>query len=478
MVDYLSDRLEIPLFIVHRLDKDTAGIMVVATSKDSASRLSQQFIGGDVKKYYEGVSRGIGQSAHFTVDSPIRSKKGLQGARSSFDRLELDRDTNQARWKIGILSGRTHQVRIHAHHRDIPLLGDTLYEPSSKVPLHLHAVHLTIGGGSYTSSPPSWFEAARGFDCSSLKDSLSLSLERRTRLFLWNSNEAFRMTAHEIGDVTIDKLGDVLWCSWYRALPPSFSDIQELKRLSEELCCRGILLREMKNRGKDTNVRHRAVHPSFTPPPPSWIVEEDGLQLLCKSGQGLSSGIFVDQRANRRWIRRTASGKRILNLFSYSGAFTVAALSADASQVVSVDTSKQAHEWAKENLSVNSLSMKNSIFLHEDVREYLSRALKRLEVFDCIVLDPPSFARSKRGVFQIEKDWASLVKRCWLLLAPSGTLLFSTNYEQFNPAFLEKELESLLPDAALSFHLSDPDCTLGAHPGIFLLITVRARRRE
>jgi 23S rRNA (cytosine1962-C5)-methyltransferase len=158
------------------------------------------------------------------------------------------------------------------------------------------------------------------------------------------------------------------------------------------------------------------------------------------SGRGWSPGLFLDQRANRDWVQENSHDKDVLNLFCYTAGFSVAAALGGARSVTSVDTSKQTLEWAKENFALNEIDLNSHQFWALDAREFLQMAERQGRRYDLIICDPPSFARSKKSIFRIEKEFRPLVEQMGRLLKPEGKILFSTNYERWNYQALIKQL--------------------------------------
>lgn len=144
--------------------------------------------------------------------------------------------------------------------------------------------------------------------------------------------------------------------------------------------------------------------------------------------EGQATGLFLDQRDNRSRLRAEANDKRVLNLFCYTGSFTVAAAVGGATSTTSVDTSARALKRTGENLALNGAEPSAHRLLKEDARKWLGRAVKRAERFDWIILDPPSFSRSGSDSFSVAKDYATMAQQALDLLAPNGQLLAVTNY--------------------------------------------------
>lgn len=157
------------------------------------------------------------------------------------------------------------------------------------------------------------------------------------------------------------------------------------------------------------------------------MIHEGEFKFEVHLGEGLHTGLFLDQRENRKTIYFNSKDRRVLNLFSYTGAFTLAALKGGAKEVVSVDLSKNYLEWLKQNVSLNEMDLKKTPVWTRDVFEYLKFASKKNEKFDLIIVDPPTFSRSSRGNFSTEKDMSSLLEESLSLLSPSGNLFFCIN---------------------------------------------------
>ena len=166
----------------------------------------------------------------------------------------------------------------------------------------------------------------------------------------------------------------------------------------------------------------------------------------------LDTGLFFDHRPLRSIVRETASKKSVLNLFCYTGSFSVYAAEGGAKKVESVDLSNTYLTTAKNNMDLNGFSDKNAyIYTRQDVIEFLKEKavkakageLKEDEYYDMIILDPPTFSNSKNtyNVLDINKDWPKLCKDCLNILAPGGILYFSTNSTKLS---FDK---SLLPQA-------------------------------
>jgi 23S rRNA (cytosine1962-C5)-methyltransferase len=172
-----------------------------------------------------------------------------------------------------------------------------------------------------------------------------------------------------------------------------------------------------------------------------FLVREHGLNFLASFGDGFSTGIFPDQRENRRrLLSMNLAGKTVLNCFAYTCAFSVAAANAGAT-VTSLDLSKSYLEWGKENFRVNQLNPDAHDFIYGDVFSWLKRFGKRGRRWDVVLLDPPTFSTTKKGrVFRAAKDYRELAELAVPLVTRDGWLFCSTNQRTLRPDTFERTL--------------------------------------
>lgn len=158
---------------------------------------------------------------------------------------------------------------------------------------------------------------------------------------------------------------------------------------------------------------------------------ENGLTFIVNLSDYLDTGLFLDHRPLRARVREEAGGKSVLNLFAYTGSFTVYAAAGGAARTLTIDLSNTYLEWAERNLAVNGLDAPKHRFLRADVKAWLREP--PTEKFDIIVLDPPTFSNSKamRFVLDTQADHPFLINDCLRRLKPDGVLYFSTNYRRF-----------------------------------------------
>lgn len=172
-------------------------------------------------------------------------------------------------------------------------------------------------------------------------------------------------------------------------------------------------------------------------------VTEGGLKFLVNLTDYLDTGLFIDHRLTREMVRKEAAGKRVLNLFCYTGSFSVYAAAGGAASVVSVDLSNTYLEWAKKNMLLNGFSGESFAYQRKDVLQYIPELQD--ESFDLVVLDPPTFSNSKsmKEILDIQVMHVELINTCLKKLTKGGVLYFSTNARRFS-----LDSSSLLGDVA------------------------------
>jgi len=190
----------------------------------------------------------------------------------------------------------------------------------------------------------------------------------------------------------------------------------------------------------------------------SFVVHEGGLRFEVRLDAYLDTGLFLDHRQTRALVRERAGGRFVLNLFAYTGSFSVYAADGGAARSVTVDMSQTYQRWTRRNFVLNDVDFKRHTLVCEDVLGFLAEAVARRARFDLVVLDPPSFSNSKRmdTTFDVQRDHPALVRQCLALLAPDGELYFSNNRRGFRldpelaqeAAFEEITARTVPPDFA------------------------------
>ncbi len=248
--------------------------------------------------------------------------------------------------------------------------------------------------------------------------------------------DAYRLVhAEGEGAITVDVYGafavasfysDAVDEAWLDALAPHFEGVY-LKHRPKQ--ANEVGDDERKERAPARAVRGRDAV--------DFVIHENGVPFEVRLGDGFSTGLFLDQRDNRARLMATASGQSVLNLFAYTCGFGLVAARAGATRTVNIDVAKNVLERGRANYALSQL---DGEFLARDVLETLPRLAKRGERFDVVVLDPPSYASTKRGRFRVERDYPELAALAFGLLAEGGTLLACLNHHKLSEGDLDQAL--------------------------------------
>lgn len=268
---------------------------------------------------------------------------------------------------------------------------------------------------------------------------------RRQHADLKDSN-SYRLVNAE-GDglpgLTVDRYGDYLMLQLYSAAwrPQLKLVTQALQQL---LAPRGIYDKSRPQKTREleavSDSKNYGRLLAGKPAPQRLQVRENGLDFIVSLEQGLNTGLFLDQRRNRRDLMERVKGKRVLNLFSYTGAFSVAAASAGASVVTSVDASSGYTDWARENFTLNRINHKPHEFIVGDCLAVLGKFAQSGRRFDVVLMDPPSFSTTARSRFTTKGGTSDLVAAALPLLVDNGLLITSSNHQKVDVAEYLKEL--------------------------------------
>ena len=174
------------------------------------------------------------------------------------------------------------------------------------------------------------------------------------------------------------------------------------------------------------------------------IVTEGECRYLIQLDRSPDCGLFSDMRNLRQWLQPLVKKQKLLNLFCFTGAFSVAAAQAGASKTVSVDISPTYIEWTKNNFLLNSLDLHQHEFIIADSLKALDRFRRKKNNFDIVIADPPSFSHGPSGQWSVQRNFTALVASCLRVLKPGGLLVVATNYGKMSP----KEFNKAVRDGA------------------------------
>ena len=506
------------LAILHRLDKETSGVLVFGKTPLANRSLTEQFTQHRVRKKYLLLTDHEVPQKDFTVKTALvrvgekyASRPGGEMAETKFCRSRGD----EAQIKIGNeleppyvggyncveaspLTGRTHQIRVHAAESGFPILGDTLYGGTAAARVFLHAAEISFTHPA-TGEPVKFF-APVIFDTEPRLALRSACVgqafqpagsgdfpvaKHGTGKFLepagWKAcpTNAFRLI-HGASDGWpgwfLEKLGDFLLSQ--SESPLSARQNEELSRLAKTFSARGVYHKMLSRQVRRTTTADSSPQLVFGEAAPErFEILENGIRYEMSFNEGYSVGLFLDQRDNRRRFltghiaasfplhvgqasrlspsisakifkefgdRRDAC-PTMLNTFAYTCGFSVCAAKA-GTRTTSLDLSKKYLEWGKRNFALNGLDPAAHDFIFGDTFDWLWRLAKKGRAFDAVVLDPPTFSQSKEhGTFRAEKDYGKLVTAALPVLKPGGVLLASTNAADWPP-------ENFLADVETAVH--------------------------
>ena len=250
--------------------------------------------------------------------------------------------------------------------------------------------------------------------------------EKRSAYYQDDLTTAFRLFNQEgdgFGGLTVDLYGDYAVFSWYN------SYVYQIRKVISEAFRQvfpEVLGAYEKIRFKGLD--YESAHVYGQEAPDFFTVLENGVLYQVFMNDGLMTGIFLDQHEVRgSLVDGLAMGKSLLNMFSYTAAFSVAAAMGGASQTTSVDLAKRSRELSQAHFQANGISTDDHRFIVMDVFEYFKYAKRKGLTYDVIVLDPPSFARNKKQTFSVAKDYHKLISQSLEILNPGGIIIASTN---------------------------------------------------
>jgi 23S rRNA (cytosine1962-C5)-methyltransferase len=454
-----------------RLDEGTSGVLIFTTARERNAEIARASAEHSLERRYlaavtlrasrfaERLARGPVRLEHRFETAEGRSRVVPAGGVVAVSRATLvERHGGRALVALEPETGRTHQLRVQLAHEGAPVGGDLLYGGDSAPRLMLHAHELSFAGERFCAPEPHSLRAWVRGEVAGLGDEESLAAALADAGILRGPlaafSDAYRLV-NELGDglpgVTVDRYGE--YAVLQVSAPEAERRAEELAARLVELGARGVYLKR-RVRG---DVRRAG--PECTPPlpiaglaaPERFVVTEYGMRLTVALGDGLSTGLFIDQRDNRRRVRELAQNKSVLNLFCYTASFSVAAALGGARRVVSVDQARRPLATARDNFRENGLSPEAHAFVQADAFDWLARARRRSERFDLVVLDPPSFASSAGGApFSVAKGYGSLAERALAVLAPGGHLLAVTNHRGTSLGRLRRTLREAAARAGIS----------------------------
>jgi len=256
------------------------------------------------------------------------------------------------------------------------------------------------------------------------------AVKYREDFFKDKTTTAFRIFNGEgdgVGGLTIDYFDGFYMITWYSLGIYRFKDFI-LNALKKEVNYRGIYQKkrfDLKGQYIENETDFICGEEATAP----IIIKENSVNFAIYLDDGAMVGLFLDQREVRKRIRDNYSkDKSVLNTFSYTGAFSVFASLGGATKTTSVDLAKRSLSKTKEQFTINKIDIEKQDIIVQDVFEYFKYAIRKNIKFDMVIVDPPSFARSKKHTFSVSKDYVKLLKDIINITDKGGTIVASTNY--------------------------------------------------
>lgn len=281
------------------------------------------------------------------------------------------------------------------------------------------------------------------------------AIAQRENFFEDSQTTAFRLFNGEgdgIGGMTVDFYDHYLHINWYSEGLYTYREwiVEALKEILPQAM--GIY---ETLRFKTDNQEAQVALTSGEPAPQPLIIKENGISYAVYLGESWMTGIFLDQREVRQFIQTQAQDMTLLNLFSYTGAFSVAAAVGGASKTISVDVANRSLSQTQEQFDLNGIDWSDG---QEEIRvmdvfDYIAYAKRHQLTFDRVVCDPPSFARTKKYTFSAEKDYQELAHDLFTLTAVDGMTVISTNHAGYRPENFRRDILEVAQKHPGTFHL-------------------------
>ena len=475
---WLSSRgdAEAYLGIHQRLDRDTSGVLLFTRRKSANPIIAEQFERRRVdKRYLASIEGSLGRGRdgllrHRIVPGDAGTMRALpattkRGQEAVARWRALERRGERSLLELAPETGRTHQIRVQLAAEGRPIAGDTRYGGplAPRLMLHAASLELTTPSGErrrFQAPRPAamtrWLDGER-LDPSN-RDAVAVALleaaRRRYGLAHLQGTDAFRLAngaGEELPGVDVERYGDFLVVSL--STDGAVAAREAILDAASTLGATGIYLKlRPKHASRIVDARREEFAPRSPvrgeAAPEAFTIHELGLPFQVRLGDGLSTGIFLDQRDNRRRVRDLASGARVLNLFGYTGPFTVAAAAGGATVTTTVDVSRSALAWARDNLDRVDADPARHALIEADALPWLERAAHGRDRWDLVILDPPSFATTKTSRFSAESDYRKVAAAAMRLVSRGGKLLACTNHRGIARARLRRQLHEAARIAA------------------------------
>lgn len=297
-------------------------------------------------------------------------------------------------------------------------------------------------------------QTQRPIDQAFIMEKFQQAIEQRQAFFADETTTAFRLFNGEgdgFGGVTVDYYADYLVISWYNQTIYHFQKPIVDSLLNVFPTAKGVV---EKIRFKSELKESRWL--AGEKPQEPLIILENGVSYAVYLDEGYMTGVFLDQKEVRgRLTEGLAAGQKVLNMFSYTGAFSVAAAYGGALETTSVDLAQRSLPKTQEQFEVNGLSLEQQRIIVMDTFDYFRYAARKNLTYDLIILDPPSFARNKKKTFSVAKDYGRLIEDSVEILSDEGMIIASTNAANLPIKKFKQSIEEALKKKEVSFQLAE-----------------------
>jgi 23S rRNA (cytosine1962-C5)-methyltransferase len=441
------------LATVPQLERRASGLVAFAKHAAATKKLDRAL--STARRTYLVAVNGRPKDGRLTAKIAYRGKDTRvdpRGERAAIDLRVRARRGDRALVEARIVEGKPAQLRTQLEHAAIPIAGDERRAPAHRLYAQLAAIDLGELGA---------FEAAPDPELSAWVDGvvpLDLLLERaidRRALVAGDGTACFRLvhgSADGVPGIEIDRFGDHAVVHFHpeSALAAEAEVLDALERHHP----RGIYVKRHRKTQRDLAAADLGELAPAAPirgtPAPS-TTRENGIDYDVALGDGLSVGLFLDQRENRARVRAWSKGASVLNLFAYTGAFSVAAAAGGAARTVTVDASAPALERARAQLARFGPAHE---IVRADVFDYLAQSLDR---FDLVIVDPPTFSTTKSSRWSAKTGWVELLRA--VLAVAERRVLVTTNDRRMTFEALERDARDAVRTRSVSIvrHLPPPD---------------------
>ncbi|MBI5535425.1 MAG: class I SAM-dependent methyltransferase [Deltaproteobacteria bacterium] len=464
---------QVYLAVHEHLDRDVSGVVALSRRPQANAAIAAQVQAGSSRLAWLAVVEG--RPATKSGEASVKLVRERTGVIRPATRRDRNGQRVVLRWRVTQEQGNRSLVEVRVDHggarhvraafssvTGLRIAGDSASRAPGAPRLMLHAAALEMQHPSSRSKlrvqapAPAALQAwlrAGSTDVQAapagvmLDELLREAASRRWPIAARGDVDAYRLFHGEgegLPGCDIDRVGDhlIVWVG--EQFAPDYRE--ELLDAAWRLGPKGVYLKiRPKQASRIVDPRRPEVAPARAvrgvDAPEELVVREGDLKFWVRPGDGLSTGLFLDQRDNRTWLAGQSGGRSVLNLFSYTCSFTIAAARAGARTTVSVDSASRVLGIGERNLELNGLAGDQHVMVCDDVLSWLPRARRSGQRFDRIVLDPPSYSTTHKSRFSFTSDIVGVAEECFGLVSDGGGIVLAcTNQRTVHVGQLRRSL--------------------------------------